>query len=235
METSIKQMVKIAQAIQEQLQSLQAHRIREVHRLTYVVCTNLEQLQTGRKYLEHCASRGWHGAATRLTSKLECKLRDIPYSVEQAIQMIASVKTKPASFRQIVEELTQLQDEFGSVEYNLQERTFSVFTDPIELEDIYLGDFEIRLDVEKLAQLRDSSAFQVIAQEPHPAASNDDEAVSVFFEDQVDLGRKPEQFFRLWCHTHPGDSPDPSSIDEETFARVFGRCDWAVMVRRVTA
>jgi hypothetical protein len=30
-------------------------------------------------------------------------------------------------------------------------------------------------------------------------------------------------------HTHPGDSPQTSLTDEETFARVFGRTDWAVM------
>ena len=56
-----------------------------------------------------------------------------------------------------------------------------------------------------------------------------DEAVADFFETQVDLGRKPEQFARLWLHTHPGDCPKPSMTDEETFERVFGRCDWAVM------
>jgi proteasome lid subunit RPN8/RPN11 len=57
----------------------------------------------------------------------------------------------------------------------------------------------------------------------------DDEAVSKFFDEQVDLGRKPEQFARVWLHTHPGDSPDPSSTDETTFQRVFGACQWAVM------
>lgn len=57
----------------------------------------------------------------------------------------------------------------------------------------------------------------------------DDEAVADLFEQQVDLGRRPEQFARIWCHTHPGSSPNPSSVDEETFAEVFGRCDWAVM------
>jgi proteasome lid subunit RPN8/RPN11 len=57
----------------------------------------------------------------------------------------------------------------------------------------------------------------------------DDEAVADFFENQVDLGRKPEQFARIWLHTHPGDSPEPSIIDEETFERVFGHCQWAVM------
>ncbi|MFC1636811.1 hypothetical protein ACFL5Z_18450, partial [Planctomycetota bacterium] len=57
----------------------------------------------------------------------------------------------------------------------------------------------------------------------------DDSAVADFFDTQVDLGRKPEQFARIWLHSHPGDSPEPSIIDEETFQRVFGHCQWAVL------
>lgn len=57
----------------------------------------------------------------------------------------------------------------------------------------------------------------------------DDERVADFFDQQVDRGLPPEQFFRLWLHTHPGHSAEPSCVDEETFERVFGRCDWAVM------
>ena len=56
-----------------------------------------------------------------------------------------------------------------------------------------------------------------------------DESVADFFEDQVEAGRKPEQFARIWLHTHPGNSPEPSTIDEATFTRVFGSCDWSVM------
>ena len=57
----------------------------------------------------------------------------------------------------------------------------------------------------------------------------DDTAVAEFFDDQIDEGRQPEQFGRIWIHTHPGESAQPSSVDVETFHRVFGRCDWAVM------
>ena len=57
----------------------------------------------------------------------------------------------------------------------------------------------------------------------------DDQAVADFFDQQVDLGRRPEQFGRLWVHTHPGNFAEPSMTDEDTFARVFGRTDWAVM------
>ena len=61
------------------------------------------------------------------------------------------------------------------------------------------------------------------------SVSFEDDSVADLFEDQVEAGRKPEQFARIWLHTHPGDSPDPSMTDESTFARVFGGCDWAVM------
>ena len=75
----------------------------------------------------------------------------------------------------------------------------------------------------------------------------DDEAVADHFDDQVDAGRKPNQFARIWLHTHPGAQfvnktkrnrriinddlivPSPSWIDENTISRVFGTCDWAVM------
>jgi proteasome lid subunit RPN8/RPN11 len=57
----------------------------------------------------------------------------------------------------------------------------------------------------------------------------DDSAVAEFFDEQIDSGRRPEQFGRIWIHTHPGASAQPSHVDEETFRRVFGPCDWAVM------
>lgn len=57
----------------------------------------------------------------------------------------------------------------------------------------------------------------------------DDEAVADFFDAQVEAGRAPEQFARIWLHTHPSDTPTPSEVDEDTFTRVFGRCNWAVM------
>ncbi len=57
----------------------------------------------------------------------------------------------------------------------------------------------------------------------------DDESVADFFDAQVEQGRQPEQFARIWIHTHPGSSADPSGVDEETFMRSFGSVDWAVM------
>ena len=57
----------------------------------------------------------------------------------------------------------------------------------------------------------------------------DDASVADHFESCADRGIMPARCGRIWIHTHPGDSPSPSRTDEETFARAFGSCDWAVM------
>ena len=57
----------------------------------------------------------------------------------------------------------------------------------------------------------------------------DDASVADFFDRQVDAGVALARCGRVWLHTHPGTSPQPSVTDDETFARVFGRTDWAVM------
>lgn len=56
-----------------------------------------------------------------------------------------------------------------------------------------------------------------------------DDAVADYFDKCVDRKLPPERFARIWLHTHPGASVQPSRTDEETFDRVFGACDWAVM------
>ncbi|QDT66652.1 MPN domain-containing protein [Calycomorphotria hydatis] len=59
--------------------------------------------------------------------------------------------------------------------------------------------------------------------------SMDDGGVADYFDTQVELGRNPAEFGRIWIHTHPGRCPQPSGTDEETFQRCFGGTDWAVM------
>jgi len=57
----------------------------------------------------------------------------------------------------------------------------------------------------------------------------DDASVADFLDEQVDMGRQPQQVSRIWVHTHPGSSASPSWTDEQTFSRCFGQSDWALM------
>jgi len=95
-----------------------------------------------------------------------------------------------------------------------------------DFDDAEVGGFGVAADYDLLL-IED---IQLVEQECTPCSvSFDDVSVADFFDRQVDAERRPEQFARVWVHTHPGGCPAPSPTDEETFARVFGRSDWAVM------
>lgn len=95
-----------------------------------------------------------------------------------------------------------------------------------DLGDTEVGGFGISSEndlflVEDFRLIKQRSTFASVKFE--------DEAVADFFDEQVDLGRQPERCGRLWVHTHPGESAEPSSVDEDTFERAFGNSSWAVM------
>jgi hypothetical protein len=83
----------------------------------------------------------------------------------------------------------------------------SAATDPLYLEDVL-----------------------VVRQQATPmTVSFDDTAVADLFDAMADAGVRPARFARVWLHTHPGAPVTPSWTDEDTFARAFRGCDWAVM------
>ena len=57
----------------------------------------------------------------------------------------------------------------------------------------------------------------------------EDEGVADFTENMFEDGIHPRQCLRIWWHTHPGHSATPSFVDEETFEKVFGKCNWSIM------
>ena len=173
MELTDRQLVKIAEKIRGRLNVSKTQRYSDVQRLTHNVSSNLEQLQMIQQRLGKCIHSNWDGAIAKLTAKLQRILHDLPYSINEAERKIEASQIKMPSLRQLYEALRQVQEEFGRLEYNAEEETLSVFTEPIELEGIFLGDFEIQLQIPQLAQMQDGKIFRVIALDAHPAATND--------------------------------------------------------------
>jgi hypothetical protein len=72
--------------------------------------------------------------------------------------------------------------------------------------------------------------FVTVRQQVTPVTVRfDDDAIADFFDASVDRGLRVEQFARIWMHTHPSASVEPSGVDENTFIRCFGACNWALM------
>ena len=57
----------------------------------------------------------------------------------------------------------------------------------------------------------------------------DMDSVADIYADFAEQNKPVEEFGRVWLHTHPGTSSQPSGTDERTFATNYGNCEWGVM------
>ncbi|MCA9069062.1 MAG: hypothetical protein KDA84_09075 [Planctomycetaceae bacterium] len=164
---SDKKWLRLALAIHERLQ-------RTHHAPKHVeLPATWPQYEVLCRRLRRANSRGWFLAAARLRRELREMLRRLQAEL-LAIQHLleADPNSFLASARDIHADLLALDQDFDEVRYNHREQTLSVTTEAIELESIYLGPFEIRLD---LAPPRCSEpfAYRVIAKDPNSAAANE--------------------------------------------------------------
>ena len=166
------QRIRIAQAVREQLRRLRMDRLGNVGRQSELLFDRLERIRAGQRRLGLCLSRGWMFAAKRIVQEMESALPEVPHYVTQTQQAIDACGMSVPALRDVAEELAQLEDEFDRVTYDPKAGMVSVETEPIELEDIPLGPFQVRLNLQEIPNGRPQAAFSVIALEPNPAASN---------------------------------------------------------------
>ena len=173
MELTDRQLIRIAERIRDCLTVLRNSHCISAQQLIQNVSSDMERLEIIRCGLCKTVRFNWSGATAKLTSNAQRVLRDMPYSIAEADRAIETSRIDVPTLRQVYEELNQSREEFGRLQYNADEDTLSVFTEVIELQGYFLGDFEIRLQISKLAQMQEGNIFNVIALDPHPAATND--------------------------------------------------------------
>ena len=173
MEIHDKQLIRTAADVQSQLQKHRTACFDESNRLSYLVTADLDRLKNLRRAIETCRRRHWLASSEKLTNRILRIIRDFPSLLDAWERTIQKEQAKLPTLRELVEDLYQIQQEFGRLEINRAEATLSVFTDTIFLQDVYLGDFEIRLHYDSLAYLREADAFRIIALDPHCPAGND--------------------------------------------------------------
>jgi proteasome lid subunit RPN8/RPN11 len=87
--------------------------------------------------------------------------------------------------------------------------------------------FGIANDPDRPLYIDDFVVISQISNEMFTSISED--ALANHYEDMAERGFEVKQFGRVWIHTHPEISANPSHIDEQTFMERFGDADWAVM------
>jgi len=109
--------------------------------------------------------RGWRYAGQRQRERLAA---DVDYLLGELRALRSAVehrrRDKLPSGGELYAELVAAEEEFGGVV--VEDFELYVTTEPIRLEGIYLGPFEIRLN---FARLDEPDPYRVVALEPHPA------------------------------------------------------------------
>jgi hypothetical protein len=107
-----------------------------------------------------------HTNVLRLVSAVQTAALEARASLEQPAPLVPSL-----SF--LLAELRQVEAEFEALRIDGKERFLAATTEAITLERVDLGPFAIRFFWERLHHHPDEQCFDIVALDPHPAATND--------------------------------------------------------------
>jgi len=170
----LKRLLRIANSVLEGLGQLQNRRWLEVINCLNSLTSELGLINKLAGKIGIALTHSWTAAAKNCTDSIGRSLDDLQYWIQRLKQLIEAPNAELPKLSFLVEELRQLQQEFESVDFDKAENAISVITEPITLEDIYLGPFKIQLKVDKLSDLYTSCPYYCIALDPHPAATSED-------------------------------------------------------------
>ena len=163
----------MANRIQEALTALKHVRYLDLTRQMASLTGQLQQLTGESNKMSTAVARGWLSAAQTCCEKVSRLLGEVEYCVPRIRPLAERPLKETPTLSTLIEELDALEEEFGEIEFDTAKNTISVITEPITLEDIYLGPFKVQLELNRLDHLYYNSPYRVIALEPHPAATND--------------------------------------------------------------
>lgn len=168
-----KQYIQLANLILNAIDRLRQERYQEICQKMYNFSTRcLEMSKQGRLY-EIAVAKYWHRSVEKMRQRITRNLSDFSYTFNQFRDFINLPPIEAPKISDIYAELVELEEEYGDFEFDLEERTISVFTEPITFDDIALGTFEIKLQIDQVQNLFRESPYRVIAQDPNPAAADD--------------------------------------------------------------
>ena len=173
MSMTLKQRARVALSIRDHLQQRGLACQGQVCERANSLLASLMRIQGLRDKLQRCLAKGWQAAAKQTVGAIESALYDLPHQADGVKYAIQECNAPLPSAREICRDIEQAEEEFGDIEYSRQGHALSVNTEPIELEGLYLGEFQISLILDGLTETRSDAAFRITALDPHPASANE--------------------------------------------------------------
>jgi len=116
--------------------------------------------------------RNWFESAEKIVTRVSRNLNDFSYYLQRFKEFIDEDEPKLPKLSDVFAELSQIDQELGEYQFDLNEKTISVITEPITLDDIPLGSFEIKLFIDQINKLYTENPYRIIALDPNPAGTD---------------------------------------------------------------
>ena len=168
-----KNIVKLANCILSALLELKKARLKEIQsKLEDIVYRSSGAARDSHRFFTSI-KKSWFCAARQVIEKISRDMSDFSYHLSRFKELINQDEVYIPTLADLVAEMLQMEEEFEHFSFNLAEKTISVTTKSIVLEDISFGPFEIKLLLHDFGRLYTERPYLVIALDPNPAGTDD--------------------------------------------------------------
>lgn len=168
-----KKLIRLSNMLLDSLNELKKSRWRHIQTLINDFNDKCLEATKDSHLFNTALEKNWLIGAESIRSRIERNLNDFSHHLQRFKELINSDETVSANFIDIFAELMQIEQEFGKLKIDFSEKTISVTTGDIVLDDISFGPFEIRMCIRQIQKLYSDCCYRIIALEPNPAGGND--------------------------------------------------------------
>ncbi len=168
-----KEIARVAAAIELAIWRIQMLRYTHCLQQLSVFVSRLNGVANSSKRLGIALSHHWLAAAEHCCTGIAKRLNEFPALMSAIRSLLERRRKRPPSFSAIIEELKAAETEFGDLTFDREEQALCVVTEPIVLEDVYLGPFHILLILERLGRPHYGNPCRLVAVDPNPAAGDE--------------------------------------------------------------
>lgn len=164
--------IKLSNLLSDALNELKTARLQKIQASLEEFSCKYSDATKDSHLFYAAVEKGWFGSAEKIRTRVNRNLNDFSYHLQRFKDLVNSDETSLPALSDIFSELSQIDQELGEYQFDLKEKTISVITEPVTLEDIPFGPFEIKLFIDQIHKIYTESCYRVIALQPNPAGTD---------------------------------------------------------------
>jgi hypothetical protein len=169
-----KKHVKVANMLLQALYALKMERFRQIQRRFEDFNFKCSESKKDSRQFNAAVDRDWQMSASKIALRVKRNLSDLSLHLDQFKSLVASDDISLPKPGDLIADMLQVEQEYGQINFDLKANTISVITEPIVLDEMSFGPFEIQLLLNQIKKLATDSPYKLIALNPNPAGSDCD-------------------------------------------------------------